>query len=331
MIMNDVKISVIVPVYNAAPYLARCIESILGQTYSHLEVILIDDGSTDDSPAICDRYASDSRVQVVHKANEGQAKARNIGLDMATGDYVAFVDSDDRIMTDTLAYCLHLQAEHPLDAVLFDCYMSEEWDKEPPVLPEQLRYIEGDEIQRFFMQESTRQARLYSPCLCLYRREALGALRFREGKFFEDVDFKYKFMRQCKTIVVSNQVKYFYFVSGNSTTSGRLGRRGLEVREADSIIYDLTQQSSDPVVRKLGRVKKARTAFSLLGRMARYGIKGDELDEGQLVRQLTKEHRSNLPLLLGAPIGFKRKVLAVLLAIDFRIARKVMNSQKSIY
>ncbi|MBR1682951.1 MAG: glycosyltransferase family 2 protein [Bacteroidaceae bacterium] len=329
--MEDVKISVIVPVYNAAPYLERCVESILGQTYGRLELFLIDDGSTDGSGAICDRFLADPRVQVVHKVNGGQAQARNLGLDRATGDYVLFVDSDDQIALDTLAYCLRLQEQAPADAVLFDCLMTENREAVIPASQETLRRFSGDEILRFFMEESTRQARLYSPCLCLYRREVLGDLRFREGVFFEDVDFKYKFMARCQRIVVSNQVKYIYYITGNSTTSGRLGRRGLEVRLADQIIYELTQQSSDPVVRRLGKVKRARTAFSLLGRMARYGVKTEEINEDELIVQLTKEHRDNLFTLLFAPIGFQRKVLAILLAISFNIARRVMNSRKTIY
>ena len=90
------KVSVIVPVYNAEKYLRECVDSILGQTLSDIELILVDDGSTDSSPAICDRYAEqDARVQVIHKPNGRAASARNAGLRAASGDYVAFVDSDD--------------------------------------------------------------------------------------------------------------------------------------------------------------------------------------------------------------------------------------------
>ena len=92
------KISVIVPVYKAEKFLATCIESILNQTYGNLEIILVDDGSPDSCGKICEKYAlSDSRVKVVHQKNAGVAAARNVGLDLAEGDYVTFVDSDDYI------------------------------------------------------------------------------------------------------------------------------------------------------------------------------------------------------------------------------------------
>ena len=94
-------ISVIIPVYKAEEYLERCVDSVLAQTYSNLEIILVDDGSPDNSGQICDRYAEkDSRVKVIHKKNGGVSSARNAGLDVATGEFVAFVDSDDFIAPD---------------------------------------------------------------------------------------------------------------------------------------------------------------------------------------------------------------------------------------
>lgn len=94
-------ISVIVPVYNAEKYLDRCVESIVAQTYKNLEIILVDDGSTDNSPAICDAWAKkDSRIRVIHKKNGGVSSARNAGLDACTGDYIGFADADDWMEPD---------------------------------------------------------------------------------------------------------------------------------------------------------------------------------------------------------------------------------------
>lgn len=96
------KITIIVPVYQVEDYLDRCVQSLMRQTYSELEIILVDDGSVDSSPQMCDQYAKiDNRVKVIHKENGGLSSARNSGIDVATGDYIMFVDSDDYIELDT--------------------------------------------------------------------------------------------------------------------------------------------------------------------------------------------------------------------------------------
>ena len=111
-------ITIIVPVYNVQNYLEACIDSILAQTYQALEIILVDDGSTDSSPAICDRYAQkDSRVRVIHKENGGAASAKNEALKVATGKYLTFVDSDDWIEPDAMAYMQELLELHQAQVV----------------------------------------------------------------------------------------------------------------------------------------------------------------------------------------------------------------------
>ena len=104
--MSD-KISVIVPVYNVENYLRRCVDSIINQTYKNLEIILVDDGSPDNCPVICDEYAQkDSRIKVIHKENGGLSSARNCGMDMATGEYIGFVDGDDWIESDMYKFLI---------------------------------------------------------------------------------------------------------------------------------------------------------------------------------------------------------------------------------
>ena len=113
------KVSVIIPVYNVERYFDRCVRSVLGQTLREIEVILVDDGSPDGCPAMCDAYArEDPRVRVVHKANAGLGMARNSGLDIATGEYVAFVDSDDFIDRRMYETLYRMGSEHGLDT----CY-----------------------------------------------------------------------------------------------------------------------------------------------------------------------------------------------------------------
>ena len=111
------KVSVIVPVYNVENYLERCIKSILGQTYENLELILVDDGSTDTSPAICDRYQNDPRVKVLHKENEGAGETRNKGIDLASGEFLTFVDADDYLAACFLERLMEVSHKEGCDIV----------------------------------------------------------------------------------------------------------------------------------------------------------------------------------------------------------------------
>ncbi|HBO03255.1 MAG TPA: glycosyl transferase family 2 [Eubacterium sp.] len=113
------KVSVIVPIYNVAPFVAKCIESIMQQSYKNIEIVLVDDGSTDDSGKICDEYEKkDERITVIHKKNAGVSAARNRGIDASTGDYVCFVDGDDYIMQDYVEYLLKLAEDNNTDIAL---------------------------------------------------------------------------------------------------------------------------------------------------------------------------------------------------------------------
>ena len=122
--MKDSKISIIVPVYNAEKYLVECLNSLVEQTYKNIEIILIDDGSIDNSAKICDEYAKkDERIKVVHQKNSGVSVARNNGLDMHTGDYVMFVDSDDWIELNTCEILINNIISNDKDILIYNYYL----------------------------------------------------------------------------------------------------------------------------------------------------------------------------------------------------------------
>ena len=119
--MEPIKFSIVLPIYNVEKYLKRCLDSVLGQTYKNYEVIMVDDGSTDNCPAICDNYAAmDARVKVIHKQNAGLGMARNTGIENATGDYICFFDSDDFVATNLLELCAKELEKENYDIVAFD-------------------------------------------------------------------------------------------------------------------------------------------------------------------------------------------------------------------
>lgn len=202
--MNE-TISVIVPVYNVASYLPQCLESILNQDYEDLQVLLIDDGSTDDSGAICDRFAAqDSRIQVIHQKNGGAASAKNAGLRAATGKYLSFVDSDDYLEPDVYGFLVKTLEETQADAVqgaFREVYRSRRELR--PLKPETLEGF--DYLLRFPKDFSC--ALLWNK---LYRREIFDGVFFEEGHKIDDEYFTYQGFLQPRKVVCTDRVIYNY-------------------------------------------------------------------------------------------------------------------------
>ena len=147
-------VSIIIPVYNIEEYLPRCLESVLGQSYENLEVILVDDGSTDQSGKICDYYASqDKRIQVIHKKNEGVSIARNTGLDIATGEFIGFVDGDDLVEKDMIKILVQNSLKYEADISICQMDTINVDGTIDPMYEHESGVLECDDIiKKFFLQ-----------------------------------------------------------------------------------------------------------------------------------------------------------------------------------
>lgn len=208
--MND-TISVIVPVYNVEPYLCRCVDSILGQTYENLEVILVDDGSPDNSGAICDAYAQkDPRVRVIHQENGGLSAARNAGIDAATGAYLAFVDSDDYLEAD--AYERMLSAAKKFDVPVV---VAGRWDvsgktgeKALGLCPKVQEKISSEElVGRIFLWDGCDS----SACDKLFASWLFETIRFPVGMVCEDLAVMYRLILQADSASLCPTPVYNYY------------------------------------------------------------------------------------------------------------------------
>lgn len=326
------KISVIIPVYNVEKYLNRCVDSVLNQTYQNLEVVLVDDGSTDNSSAICDEYAkSDGRVIVIHKKNGGQSSARNAALDHPlSGDYITFVDSDDWINKDYYRHCIHIQEQYMADVVQVDYSFATGTRISKSCPPKEvIGLYAGKEILQYYMISTTATGS-YSVCRCLFKSSLIGRDRFRDGQINEDIDWKYKVLSKAKRMAVSNQVMYYYYQSGNSTTSGGLKQRDFQLREAAELLAKMTSKETYGSIAFLGKVKQARTAFSLLSKIAYFGVAEPTIEKKETVNKLIKEHRGNLTTLLKAPLPLSRKVLAMMFAISFPFTEACIHLAKQL-
>ena len=207
-------ISVIVPVYNVESYVAECIESIQNQTYMNLEIILVNDGSTDASGDICDKYAAyDERIQVIHKENAGVSAARNTGIEAANGDYIGFVDSDDYIAPTMYEDMLKLMAEHDLDIIECTAFRNNGDTNIEGCNDGSLEIFNRDEALKMAMYDCF--VAVWSQ---LYKRRVISDVRFPVGRKFEDSAVSYLFIANTKRVGHINRCLYYYRLNPNSTT-----------------------------------------------------------------------------------------------------------------
>lgn len=216
--MSYPLISVIIPIYNVEKYIRQCIDSVIGQTYKNLEIILVDDGSLDNSPQICDEYAQrDNRIKVIHKENGHVSSARNVGIDASTGEFIMFTDSDDFIDRNMVEDLLALQVKTLAD---ISCC-------------EVKRYVNGESIQITHthldasITEFDRDTLLRKlitlkidcgPCNKLFKRNIIGNNRFIIGRSNEDYIFLFFIYLSCNKVTYTNRAYYNYRVTPGSVT-----------------------------------------------------------------------------------------------------------------
>ena len=217
--MDSELISVVIPIYRVEKFLARCVESVLKQTYTNLEVILVDDGSPDHCGDICDQFANrDARIKVVHKENGGLSDARNRGVEQATGAYITFIDSDDYISLDCIAYLYGLVKKYEADVSCCDMVLTESDTAEYCTrhdLPAE-RVLTGKEACRGLL------GNLYLPLVTawgkLYRIEIARKYPFPVGRKHEDEATTCKFYYEAGKVVVGNRCLYAYYQNPESIT-----------------------------------------------------------------------------------------------------------------
>ena len=219
--MNQ-TISVIVPVYKVANYLSKCIDSIINQSYSNLEIILVDDGSPDSCGQICDNYAaSDNRIKVIHKENGGVSDARNAGLSMATGYYVSFVDSDDYIKSRFFHILLDMISKYDLDIAQCDyqeIFEDHENDIESSInLSDNISvYNKYEALSNLYNQNCTKAVVLWNK---LYKRSLFKNILFPKVNIHEDEYTIYKIFFNAKKVGVISVPLYYYLQRSNSLVS----------------------------------------------------------------------------------------------------------------
>lgn len=237
-------ISVIVPIYNVEAYLRRCIDSILCQTYKNIEIVLIDDGSTDNSPSICEDYKKiDKRVKTIHKENGGLSSARNRGIDEAHGQYLCFIDSDDVISQDYVSYLYSLCKDYKCDIAAGEFVTFSDNVVFSTPCGNDVRILNGRQATKELLGINYVSATI--ACNKLYRREVFSSLRFPEGLINEDEAIAYRALTNVTRVVFSNAIIYGYYQRENSITKTQFSLRNFDYLKIAKKRADYFRESGD--------------------------------------------------------------------------------------
>ena len=284
------KISVIVPVYNVQEYLTKCVDSILIQDFRDFELILIDDGSTDQSGLICENYLKmDGRVKVIHKENGGLSDARNVGLDCATGDFVTFIDSDDYIEQGMLSYMNELTNNLNVELFMFNYYLDEPEGrirkKNETINEDELIILNKRDLVRVIFED---KLTAIIACTKLYSMKLFVDTRFPMKRRFEDLFIFFDIVRNVKTASYSSIPFYHYVTRCDSITNDEYRHRDLDYIFACNKNLNIIINEYPDLI-ELAYFKWYQSLIRIFIKMVRSGVNSKNKDFQWLINKFRKK------------------------------------------
>ncbi|HFM9575288.1 TPA: glycosyltransferase family 2 protein [Streptococcus pneumoniae] len=324
------KVSVIIPVYNVEKYLRRCLDSVVNQTYKDIEVILVNDGSPDNSKEICEEYvAKYSNIQLINQKNAGLGAARNTGLQYITGNAVTFVDSDDWLELDAIEYYVASMKKSDADIVVTQMirkkeYFSNEGTNGTTIKEEVLNQEQF--AKKYFKIDGNNIE--YYACAKLYKREIAREVKYPVGLFAEDVPAAFGYIIRSQKIFYSTKVTYNYFFNDNSLTA-KFTDKDFDLEKIWDLVVEEAKVYGNEDYILYAKVNRYRIDFNLLCRIALSENKSDiEKYSQEIVVQLGKVKENKKILLKYLP--FSRKVIFRLFIVDYTLGRNVLRMFKNI-
>lgn len=300
--MENDLISIIIPVYKVEKYLEKCIESVLKQTYTNLQIILVDDGSPDNCGKICDEYAKkDPRIEVIHKVNGGLSDARNVGIAKAKGKYIGFVDSDDYIKEDMYEILINLIKEYDADVSICNLYD----------VIDGKEYIRNNEngIQEYSRLEILKEVLLDKNIQSyawnkLYKKELFDEIKYPIGKKYEDIGTTFYVFEKCNKIVVTSEPEYYYLKRSDSLVNNVTESTVLDYTDIIIQRYLYTQKNIEEL-RKYNNYYLAKTLITAHNDIELLGSISEKMQEKykelyNLVYNIMKNDREDIEELFNA-------------------------------
>ncbi|HEX1965245.1 TPA: glycosyltransferase family 2 protein [Streptococcus pneumoniae] len=324
------KVSVIIPVYNVEKYLRRCLDSVVNQTYKDIEVILVNDGSPDNSKEICEEYvAKYSNIQLINQKNAGLGAARNTGLQYITGNAVTFVDSDDWLELDAIEYYVASMKKSDADIVVTQMirkkeYFSNEGTNGTTIKEEVLNQEQF--TKKYFKIDGNNIE--YYACAKLYKREIAREVKYPVGLFAEDVPAAFGYIIRSQKIFYSTKVTYNYFFNDNSLTA-KFTDKDFDLEKIWDLVVEEAKVYGNEDYILYAKVNRYRIDFNLLCRIALSENKSDIEKYSQEIVVLLGKVKENKKILLKY-LPFSRKVIFRLFIVDYTLGRNVLRMFKNI-
>lgn len=307
------KISVIVPIYNTHRHLRRCLDSIINQNYTNLQILLINDGSTDSSPSICDEYAAlDERVTAIHTHNHGVSSARNLGIEMSIGDFVSFIDSDDWIEVDSYEHLIGCILKHHVDAVMFEYSVDYENGR---TLKKSNYGIQGI-MDKSSAIEATISSLNKFAVTKLYSKHIIGNVRFNEDIHIgEDTLFACSVLRKANNVYFTNKLVYHYVQSVNSSTRCKFNSKRLTGVDAYRGLILLCKESFPNLVTIATSAYVSLIICLIIELLG--SIDSNEINKKKAIKAFKKEvDKYVFSLLFSKEIGLRYRINALLCHIS---------------
>ena len=311
------KVSVIIPVYNASLYLRKCLDSVINQTYSNLEIILVDDGSLDNSYRIMEEYKSkDKRFKIYHKENSGVAKTRNFGLSKATGDYISFVDSDDYVELDYIEYLVSIIGNNDLAICGHKKFVN---DKETFLFKEEILNLNQEEAYKYLLDLDNNFT--LSVWAKLYKKELLKDISFPDCMIFEDIEVVDKVLEKTNRIIYSTIPKYNYVIRYGSLSFS-------DYQEDDKNRNIYTKKMVDKIIKKYPSLKNAAIIFYISSLIATCNKMLFVNKKDKLLDDATLYIKKNMKVVLFSKIKFMKKIQILLFCYNKRWYKKIYKKIK---
>lgn len=320
--MEKGLVSVVLPIYNVENYLNRCIESVVKQTYKNIEIILVDDGSPDNCPQICEEWAKkDRRIRVIHKKNGGLSDARNAGIEIACGQYITFIDSDDFVDEDFISYLFKLIKDNNADISICEYrYISERGKLyNHPINTEEIRILSQKDGLKELLQ-----MKIYSNSAWgkLYKTEHFNDIRYPYGRLFEDIPTTYKVFMKCNTIAFGARCLYNYMYRTNA-----ISKQGFSPKRLDAVTF--AEQMVDDVVEMYPSLKRYGTCRLLDDYVGVLKLVSAEENKQIAESIYGKIKKIRGEVLLFNDASLKRKVYALLSFFGLKMYIRIIKIKKT--